>query len=289
MNPKTIVENISVVYSLPEVTLKIKHIINSEEYSNSDLSALILCDPALTAQILRLANNPDFGFSRRVDTVSRAISIIGKEKLYALVSAAADFQTVSNTYQEPTRIESLWYRSIACGVIAHLLAVKMHRKEKERFFVTGLLHAIGKFVLLSQYPNESAEVHRFSGLGEDAVIAAEREIFGFTYAELGAEFLKQWQLPESIWRPVEFQLDPLNRKTSKINTSLLHVALNMACNIEPISLHNRNDTDMKPKYNLEAWKQLGLNTDIIYPTVEKTSSKILDILIRIRPEVIIIY
>ena len=165
----------------------------------------------------------------------------------------------------------------------------MHRKEKERFFIAGLLHAIGKFVLLTQYPNESTEVLRLSGLGEDAVIAAEREIFGFTHAELGAELLKQWQLPESIWQPVKFQFDPLNRDASKMDASILHVAIRMACNIEPISLQNQNYAEMKPKYNIEAWKQLGLNTDIIYPTVAETSLQILDILIMIKPEVVTIY
>ncbi|MCP5245637.1 MAG: HDOD domain-containing protein [Burkholderiales bacterium] len=289
MRPKTIVKNIRVVYSSPEVTLKIKQIIYSEKYSNAELTTLILCDPALTVQILRLANSSDYGFSRKIDTVSRAISIIGKKKLLALVSATAGFHANPDISQEHAHMESLWYRSIACGVIAQILAIKMHRKEKERFFIAGLLHAIGKFALLSQYPDESSEVLRISELGEDTVITAERRIFGFTYAELGAELLNHWQLPASIWQPVKFQFDPLNREASKIDTSLLYVALKIACNMEPTSLQARDYTDMKSKYDIEVWKQLGLNTDIIYPTVEKTSSKILDILIRIKPEVVIIY
>lgn len=289
MNPKTIAENVKDIYSLPEVALEINQLINSESTSNSELETLIFCDPALTAQIMRLANSAYFGFSKEIDTLSQAISIIGRLELRNLVLATSVISTFPGISPKLVNMETFWFHSVACGVMARLFAVKTNSTQKERFFIAGLLQAIGKLVLFMQYPNESTEVLCFTNMGEDAEIAAERRIFGFTHAELSAELLKQWQLPASIWQPIEFKLDPLNVNAPRKDACLLHVAVNIASKMEPCSCQPMDVHEIKPTYHTEAWNQLGLNPEMIRPAVTETSLQILDILSIIKPEAAAIY
>ncbi|HNP26791.1 MAG TPA: HDOD domain-containing protein [Nitrosomonas sp.] len=289
MNPKTIAENVNAIYSLPEVALEINQLINSKDTSNTELETLIFCDPALTAQILRLANSVYFGFPKEINTVSQAISIIGRLELRNLVLATSVISTFSDISPKLVNMETFWFHSVACGVMARLFAAETNSPQKERFFIAGLLHAIGKLVLFTQYPNESAEILRFSGIGEDAEIAAERRIFGFTHAELSAELLKQWQLPASIWQPIEFKLDPLHANAPKKDACLLHVAVNIASKMEPCSCQPMDVHEIKPTYHIEAWNQLGLNPEMIRPAVAETSLQIIDILTIIKPEAVAIY
>ncbi len=289
MNPKTIAENVNAIYSLPEISLEINQLINSRNTSNSELETLISYDPALTAQILRLANSAYFGFSKEIGTVSQAISIIGRLELRNLILATSVISAFSGISPKLVNMETFWFHSVACGVMARLFAAKTNSSQKERFFIAGLLHAIGKLVLFTHYPNESTEVLRFSEMNEDAEIAAERRIFGFTHAELSAELLKQWQLPASIWQPIEFKLDPLHANAPKKDACLLHVAVNIASKMEPCSCQPVDVHEIKPTYHIEAWDQLELNPEIIRPAVAETSLQILDILSIIKPEVVAIY
>ena len=268
--------------------LKLNQIINTEEYSNTELITLILCDPALTAQILRLANSPRFGFTQQIDTVTDAVSVVGKQKLHNLIMS-----TTASVYSGFTPklavTESFWFRSFACGIVTHLLAAKTRNKAIERLFVTGLLHAIGKLVFFAQYPEESTEIPRGKAMGEKAAIVDKQERFDFTHVKLGTELLRQWQLPASIWQPIEFQLDPLNSNAPIKDTSLLHVALNITSSMEYRSCNPKDCHEIIPTYHIEACNQLGLNEKVIHSVKAETSLQILDILSEIKPEVMTIY
>ncbi len=288
MNPKTVANNVDALYSFPEVTLKLSQIISTEEYSNAEVVTFILCDPALTAQILRLANSPDFGFSQQIENVTDAVSVIGKPKLHDLITSA---NTAAPSGFIPTisMTESFWFRSIACGIVTHMLAAKTQKKEIERLYITGLLHAIGKLVFFVQFPKESNEIPSNNSIGEDATIAAKQELFGFTHTELGAELLKQWQLPASIWEPILFQLNPPSSSTPINDSSLLQVALNITNSMAHHLGQTNDHHEIIPACQTEAWNQLGLNEKVIDLIKAETSLQILDILSELKPEILTIY
>ncbi|MBE0437505.1 MAG: HDOD domain-containing protein [Methylomicrobium sp.] len=289
MVPKSLIEKVGSLYTLPDVALHVNELLSSDKASNDQLEEIIVHDPALTAQLLKLVNSAYYGFPGKVDTVSRAISMIGRQELRNIVIATSVASTFQDIPEDLVDMETFWYHSITCGVLARLLAEQCKRKERERFFIAGLLNSIGKLILFSQFPEKAGEALSFKDQGEDAVTQAEQRIFGFTYAELGAELLKEWKLPSSIWQLVAAQTDPMNANDILQDACILHVAAKIAASIEPCSVKNYDFKDFNPTYLPEAWETLGLSDESIKPLTLDALLQAFEILGIIRPGATLIF
>ncbi|MBU2568980.1 MAG: HDOD domain-containing protein [Gammaproteobacteria bacterium] len=289
MVPKSLIEKVGSLYTLPDVALRVNGLLSSDKASNDQLEEIIVHDPALTAQLLKLVNSAYYGFPGKVDTVSRAISMIGRQELRNIVIATSVASTFQDIPEDLVDMETFWYHSITCGVLARLLAEQCKRKERERFFIAGLLNSIGKLILFSQFPEKAGEALSFKDQGEDAVAEAEQRIFGFTYAELGAELLKEWKLPSSIWLLVAAQTDPMKADDILQDACILHVAAKIAASIEPCSVKTYDFEDFNPTYLPEAWETLGLSDESIKPLTLDASLQAFEILGIIRPGATLIF
>ena len=284
MEPHTIATQVKSVFSLPEVVIKINELIDSGDTTNSELEQTVLNDPALTAKMLKFANSAYFGFPKKVETVSNAISLIGHRELRNLALASSVTSVFKGISSDLVDMESFWHHSVSVGVIARLLANDIN--SRERMFIAGLLHGIGKLILFSQFPVESAKILSTTKQDEDAIIFAERQVFGFTYAELSAEFLNEWSLPVSIWKIVESQLDPVNTEQFKIDACILHLAIKAANYKQSHLACDINYDEMRSLCKPTVWEVLGFNADVIELVNSVADLQINDMYNCIRPEAI---
>ncbi len=276
MDPCAIVTDIRSIFSLPDVVIRINELIDSEDATNTELERVILNDPALTAKLLRFANSSYFGLSGKVETVLRAISIIGHKELRNLVIASSVTATFKGIPSDLVNMDTFWYHSVTCGVTARLLASSVD--SRERFFIAGLLHGVGRLILFSQYPKESAKVLSCVNQGVEAAIDAEHKIFGFTHAQLGAELLRQWRLPLNIWKMVELQLDPVKDEVHKYDACTLCAAVNIANFIQPFTNQKVNSEKAIPAHAFEAWNLLGLSPELIESVIAVAKLQIIEVL-----------
>lgn len=261
MEPKAIVANIRSIFSLPDVVFKINELINSGKSSNNELEQVILNDPGLTAKILRFSNSAYFGFSRKIDTISHAIALIGHNELRNLVLASSVTTVFKGVSSDVFDMESFWHHSVCTGVVARLLAYNVDCRE--RMFIAGLLHGIGKLILLSQHPEQAIKILNTDNQDDDTVIKTEREVFDFTSAELGAEFLNAWNLPKSIWQIVNSQLTPLSKTYFKTDACILYVAIKIATYKQQHPGKEIYGAEIERLCNPAVWDFLGLNDEII--------------------------
>ena len=280
MDPRTIATNVRSIFSLPDVVIRVNDLIDSGEATNYELEQAILTDQALTAKVLRFANSTYFGFSGKVETVLKAISIMGHKELRNLVIASSVTSTFKGIPPDLVDMDTFWNHSVTCGVTARLLASSVDNRE--RFFIAGLLHGVGRLVLFSQYPKESAKVLSCMNQGEDAVIHAERKIFGFTHAQLGAELLKQWKLPPNIWKMVEYQFDPMKDAEYQYDASALCAAINIANYIQPCTNQRINLEESIPDRALKTWSYLGLSVEIIESVITVAKLQVIEVFNAIR-------
>ena len=282
MDPRTIATNVRSIFSLPDVVIRINDLIDSGEASNYELEQVISSDPALTAKLLKFANSTYFGFSGKVETILKTISIIGHKELRNLVLATSVTSTFKGISSDLVDMDTFWNHSITCGVTARLLASSVD--SRERFFIAGLLHGVGRLILFSQYPEESAKVLSYMNQGEDAVIHAERKIFGFTHAQLGAELLKQWKLPPNIWKMVEHQFAPMNMKGAKYeyDANTLCAAINIANYIQPCTNQKINYEETIPERAIRIWSYLGLSAEIIESVMTVAKLQVIEVFNAIR-------
>ncbi len=279
-DPRTIVANVRSIFSLPDVVIRINDLIDSGEATNTELERVISSDPALTAKLLKFANSTYFGFSGKVETILKAISIIGHKELRNLVLATSVTSTFKDIPPDLVDMDTFWNHSITCGVTARLLSTSVG--SRERFFIAGLLHGVGRLILFNQCPKESAMVLSCINQGEDAVIQAERKIFGFTHAQLGAELLKQWKLPLNICKMVEYQFNPMQEKEFQYDASTLCAAVNITSYIQPCTNQQIDQEETISDRALQAWSFLGLSAEIVESVMTVARLQVIEVFNAIR-------
>lgn len=194
--------------SLPAIVYRVFDVMDNPKSTATQIGRVINDDPALTARLLKLVNSPFYGFTRKVDTVYRAVALIGHKELRSVVVAASAIKVFDGIPSELVSMPVFWKRSLTTAVVARVLAAFKREKEIERFFIAGLLHDIGSLLLYLQLPEEMTQVlhqHQTDGI---ELVKAEKDVLGYDHAEVGGALLKKWNLPPLTCAAVRFHQTP---------------------------------------------------------------------------------
>jgi len=226
----------SKLYSLPDVYLKIKSIIADPDSQISELSDVLSTDPSLCARLLRISNSAFFGLSNKIETISRAVQIIGFKHIHNLVVATSIARAFDGLSSDTANIQQFWMASVERALLARILASKQAFLDAERLFVGGLLMDIGHLVMYEHMP-EMMETAIIRAEAEGRPLyAVETELLGFNAAELGAALAKHWQLPESLCNLIRYQDQP-ELSEDKQEAAIIYVAKKLAGTVpEPESV-----------------------------------------------------
>jgi len=193
-----IVSDVSGLVSLPEVCIKIGELNQDPNASAIQFGKLISQDAALTVRLLRIVNSAFYRFPSKIETVSRAVAIIGQRDLQNIVLAACVSSIFDRIKSQLVDIDHYWRHAVYTGIVARIVAQHNRVLHPERLFVAGLLHDIGRLLMCYRREADTRLAIAMS-LSEDIQLyQAEERIFGFTHADVGAELLKNWNLPDSL-------------------------------------------------------------------------------------------
>ncbi|MFT5519737.1 MAG: HD-like signal output (HDOD) protein [Enterobacterales bacterium] len=232
MNLKLLVKSASRLFSLPEICIKLQDLIYDPSSSSADIAKLIAIDPSLSARLLKIANSSFYSFPSQIDELGRAINLIGTEDLYNLAlatSAPGAFSTLNNN--ENIDINTYWRHSVMSGLIGRALAQQCSIRHSERLFLSGLFHNLGQLVILEQLPEEFNQIEILKTKAEKAPWEYEKDVLGYSYAEVSTELLRSWNMPNNILELVENQHDPSIAKEPG-TASLIHISSRTASQIE---------------------------------------------------------
>ncbi|MCJ7615894.1 MAG: HDOD domain-containing protein [Desulfobacterales bacterium] len=242
---------------LPTLPVVVNNIIvtaRSERTSAKDLADLIITDQAISARVLRLANSAYNGMPQRIDTVGRAIVIIGFKEIISLALGMGVFSALSKKGGE-TLIDmaELWKHAIGVGFAAKKIAKKIRLIADETTILTGLLHDIGKIIFCVYFPNEYAEVLKKTANEQTPLHEIEKECLGLDHAEMAYLLMKQWNLPVNLIQPVRYHHNPSACPKEQVDMAMIVYAANFICHQSGIgrSGNNNIETDNKILGKLE--------------------------------------
>ncbi len=220
--------------SLPEAVMRANELLDSEHATIEEIAEVISHDPALSAQLLKLVNSAFYGFPGSVDTVSRAIGLIGTDELRSMIMASSATSIFNAVSPDLIDMNTFWHRSVFCGLVARRLAVISGISRKgEVQFLTGLLHEVGRLVIFNQLP-EKAEMILSKAKQANCPLEDMEEVFlGFSSAAIGAKLLENWRLPTVISTPIRHQCKPKNALEHQAETELLYLAIQLTNTLEP--------------------------------------------------------
>lgn len=201
MNLDELVSKAEDLFVLPDSVTRLKACMDDEASSIEDIGDIIAFDPSLATQLLRVANSALYRFPNKIDTITRAIQVVGTRSTYDLALAYGVSQAFSEVDGQIIDLDKFWEQSVSCGLLAKYFTDMRNIREPERAFVSGLLHNIGELVVVSLMPEAAKRCQAFNARVSPSDL--QFGVLGFTYNTLSAKLIEKWGIPETIYKPIE--------------------------------------------------------------------------------------
>lgn len=203
--------------------------------SSQEIAKIIQLDPKLTAAVLSLVNSALYSMSSKVETLERAITILGNRSVSSLALGVRLLSMFEDTTPEDFPIETFWKHSIASAVFAHNIATVCNIPEPERCLVAGLLHDMGQILLFSRYPGMARVSLAMQQELDLPLHEVEFTLFDVDHALIGGVLFGEWQLPAGVVNASLFHHKPeesLGNKSAEVVyvANQIATALGIGCN-----------------------------------------------------------
>ncbi|MFO8085843.1 MAG: HDOD domain-containing protein [Desulfobacterales bacterium] len=273
VNVDHLIEKTLRLETIPDIYYKIIAAINNPEASLDDISQIVSKDITLSAKVLQLVNSSFYSLRQKVDTVTWALALIGTNQLMNIVSGVSAVSLFKNIPSQIVNMASFWEHSIACGTTARLLAGLFNRRtDVERFFVAGLLHDIGRLILVQNLPAPCLDLFKQARKEEIFLFVAETDKFGMDHAHIGAKLALHWNLPETLADMIQDHHLPGKEKVFS-ETSIINLA-DIIVNALEIGTSGEF---FVPVIEPRVCDELNLNKDILQPVVNQLESQLEDL------------
>ena len=210
--------------TLPGIYMQVKRVVDDPTTSPKDLTRVLSMDPAMTARVLRLVNSAFWGFGGQIESVSRAVTLLGMLHVHDVVlatSVAVAFRDIAPGRMDVPRF---WRHSVFRALAANALARKADLADMERVFVEGLLSDIGHMILFQRVPELAVKALQLAHDNPTALPQLERELIGCDYAEVGAALVHSWGLAPCFPKVIAHQHCPELAGDHAFEAALVQIA-----------------------------------------------------------------
>ncbi|MCB4364390.1 HDOD domain-containing protein [Hydrogenophaga taeniospiralis] len=207
--------------SAPKVVRKLIETFDQEDVDLLKAADLVEDDPVLTVKLLKMANSAFFGLHRAVTNARDAISVMGLIKVRALVIGAAlgdGFHSVGGM-----NLNQFWRYSINTANLSRYIALPI-KIDENTAFTAGLIHCIGELVMHAGMPEAMIDLDRSIPMLDLKRARAEKGMFGYSYAEVGAALAREWRFPKRMVDAIGHQIAPFDNDVYEPIAGVIHIA-----------------------------------------------------------------
>ena len=266
-----LLDDVEGLVSPPGVCLRLFELIHAPTTGVKDIAAVVGVDPNLTSRLLRLANSSFYNFARKIDTISRAVAVIGTAELYQLVLSVSAVKTFSSIPNELVKMDTFWRHSVYTGLLARALAIRINVLHPERLFVSGLMHDIGSLVLYHERPDAMRDILLVAEGDEEVLYQAELDTFRLNHATVAGYLMEQWQLPEELIDAVTWHHQPERAEKARMEAHILYLANHMVNESEQGNFMGSPRADIQlPQALLDV---IGLQEDELFFAFEEAAEQ----------------
>lgn len=184
--------------AMPAVVSEVLRQTEDPKTAMEEMSRTIQADPALTAKILRVSNSPYYGMKQYVGTLKLALVILGVREVRNIVLGISVFETLKESGPALKTAQEIWTGSLRAASLTKNLCETLGIALQGEEFISGLLHDIGKMVLLRQMGDSYGKVYNLFKQFPDRLHAAELQQFGFSNADAATALAVRWNLPQTL-------------------------------------------------------------------------------------------
>ena len=197
---KPLISRVQSLPSVPALYIQVMEELRNPDTTINRIGEIVAQDPAMTAKILQLINSAFFGLSKPVSDPARAVRLLGMDTVRMLVLSAHVFKQFDKDAIRDFNLDALWYHGTIVGHFARQIARSEGADDDtcNDAMMAGILHDIGKLILLVNLPGEYRQLLQMAAREEADLFELERMYFGASHAEIGAYLLGLWGLPNPI-------------------------------------------------------------------------------------------
>lgn len=214
---------------MSEVAQALVRTLNDPDSTASQVQAIISRDPALTANLLRLANSAQFGLSRQVVSLDHAISLIGMSRIRALALSTG----IKAAFPQVPGLDrtAFWRFNMACAGFAQWLAGGAGIDPQEAW-LAGMMLRLGELLIGQRSPDVFAEIEAANRVAQ-ARWEHEQRVLGFDEAQVTAVLAKYWNFPDHIITGLQNASAPLQTQPFEPLAGVVHLAALLADHPDP--------------------------------------------------------
>ena len=263
--------------SLSTTVTKVLEICNRPNTSANDLNRVISLDPVLTGQVLKLINSAYYSLPNQISSLTRAIIMLGLNTVKNLALSTAVLESVGKASAfQSLSMDEFWTHSICVGVTAKALAGKMGIPPmmQEEYFVSGLLHDLGKIPLNNCFASEYQQSLELARLEQGPLTRAEEMMMSLDHGMVGKMIAEKWQLSTTLIDMLNHHHTPDQAAADNRNLIRIVALANIYANLYDIGSAGDNYPDVTllgPLLkNLQLrWSDLSSLNDTVQREIDK--------------------
>ncbi|MFQ5449826.1 MAG: HDOD domain-containing protein [Nitrospinaceae bacterium] len=259
ISPQEMVKGSVRLSSIPEIFFKINDAVNDPECSFGDVADIINNDTSLSARLLKMVNSSFYNFPSKIDSISHAISIVGTHQLRDLALATMVMTFFRGIPEDFVSMKSFWCHSVGCGITGWVLAIHSRQNQAERFYLAGILHDVGRLIIIENHPDQAKEIIDLRQDNDELLNHVEERVMGFDHGAVGAALTRAWNLPEYLEEMIEFHHKPLEARNHPTETAILNLADGLSKAMELGCSGERLVPPLEPGI----WEKVGLPVSLL--------------------------
>lgn len=194
-----LIKNIRMLPPLPAAVDKLCKLASNTNSDVFEVAQVISGDHALTAKLLKVVNSAFYSLSQKVSTIFQAVIILGYREIRSIAMGFSVMNiSKSLLLNACIPIEEFWKHSLGTAILSKKIAKKFRYKDPEEVFVAGLLHDIGKLILMDYSLKEYSDVLQKTDLLQQKLYEVEKKTFGINHAQAGEKLCQYWKIPANV-------------------------------------------------------------------------------------------
>jgi putative nucleotidyltransferase with HDIG domain len=207
--------------AFPDILQQFNDLVKDPHVSMNQVGDLISRDQVLSMKMLKLVNSAFYGFPGRISTVTHALLLLGYDVVKGLILSASAFDVMAEKWAP------LWKHSLGVSKACGLICKKLRIDNAEEISMAGLLHDIGKLVLIIMEPEAYEQVTRAAEVKNRLMAQAEQTMLGFDHTDVASWLCEKWHLPQRLSGPMSNHHKVDRGALTQVSTAVVFFADNL--------------------------------------------------------------
>lgn len=270
--------------SLPEMYLRLQQELSQQNCTSASISKIISSDPATSIRLLQIVNSAYFGLPTQIDSITRAVNLLGNQGVYNLVLAVSVTRSFKGMDNDIMDMQRFWRKSVYRAILSRELAALCNIVDREQPFLCGLLCDLGHLFIYQAVPELATSAISSAQEKNRPLYQLERTMMGLDYANVGAALMRRWQLPQSLWEPAEYHIEPEKSQEFQLFSSLVHIAAQVTDAVD-VAVSDKNEPDKVIFKSISsiAWQITNLTEQMCLDVMPNVDAQLNDVMHLIFP------